>query len=118
VGWDLQREAIAARPLSESAILLSMKKRAQAPTESTREVKLSSNRQVGLPADFARALGVRPRDRLIGTLVRVPGVGYAVLLMPRPRSYAKALADSLAGIAPEGADAYVRELRSEWEKRT
>ena len=95
-----------------------MKTRAQTPTDTTREVKLSSNRQVGLPADFARALGVRPRDRLIGTLVRLPGAGYAVLLMPRPPSYAKALAGSLAGIAPKGADAYVRDLRSEWEKRT
>lgn len=95
-----------------------MKTRAQAPTDTTREVKLSSNRQVGLPADFARALGVRPQDRLIGTLVRLPGAGYAVLLMPRPESYAKALTESLAGIAPQGAEAYVRELRGEWEKRT
>ena len=71
-----------------------------------------------MPAHFARALGVRPRDRLIGTLVRLPGAGYAVLLMPKPRSYAKALIDSLAGIAPDGAEAYVGELRSEWEKRT
>ena len=94
-----------------------MKTRTQAPTDRTREVKLSSNRQVGLPADFARALGVRPRDRLIGTLVRLAGGGYAVLLMPKPRSYAKALMDSLAGTAPQGAEAYVRELRKEWEKR-
>lgn len=94
-----------------------MKARAQAAPDTTREVKISSNRQVGLPADFARALGVRPRDRLIGTLVRLPGAGYAVLLMPKPRSHAKALMDSLAGTAPQGAEAYVRGLRKEWEKR-
>ena len=94
-----------------------MSTRAQAAADTTREVKISSNRQVGLPADFARALGVGPRDRLIGTLVRLPGAGYAVLLMPKPRSHMKALLDSLAGTAPQGAEAYVRELRKEWEKR-
>jgi bifunctional DNA-binding transcriptional regulator/antitoxin component of YhaV-PrlF toxin-antitoxin module len=80
-------------------------------------VKLSSNRQVGLPAEFARRLEVKPGGTLIATLVRVPGIGSAVLLMPRPDRYAKGLRTLLAGDAPEGADAYVRKLRREWRKR-
>jgi bifunctional DNA-binding transcriptional regulator/antitoxin component of YhaV-PrlF toxin-antitoxin module len=94
-----------------------MKTRTQAPTDTTREVKLSSNRQVGLPAEFARKLEVKPGGTLIATLVHVPGIGSAVLLMPRPESYAKALSALLAGDAPEGAEAYVRKLRREWRKR-
>ena len=40
-------------------------------SDMTREVKLSSNRQVGLAADFARALGVKPQGKLlISTLKR------------------------------------------------
>lgn len=86
-------------------------------SDMTREVKLSSNRQVGLAADFARALGVKPQGKLLETLIRLPGVGYAVVLMPKPKSYAKALQEALAGVAPQGADKYVRGLRREWRKR-
>lgn len=94
-----------------------MKARAQAPTDTTREVKLSTNRQVGLPAEFARELGVKPGGKLIQTLVRLPGFGTVVLLMPKPESHAKALEALIAGDAPEGAEAYVRKLRREWRKR-
>jgi bifunctional DNA-binding transcriptional regulator/antitoxin component of YhaV-PrlF toxin-antitoxin module len=94
-----------------------MKIRVQGPTDSTREVKLSSNRQVGLPADYARELGIKPGAKLISTLAWLPGVGRIVVLMPKPVSYAKELAALLAGDAPEGAEAYVRKLRREWRKR-
>lgn len=103
--------------LSESAILLSVRARAQAPADTTRVVKLSSNRQVGLPAEFARELGVKPGEKLIQTLARLPGLGTVVLLMPKPESHAKALQALIAGDAPEGAEAYVRKLRREWRKR-
>lgn len=104
-------------PLSECAILLSMKVRAQAPTDTTREVKVSRNRQVGLPADYARQMGIRPGAKLISSLVWLPGVGHMVVLMPKPVSHAKELAALIAGDAPEGAEAYVRKLRREWRKR-
>ncbi|MEX2047637.1 MAG: hypothetical protein WEE03_10760 [Chloroflexota bacterium] len=94
-----------------------MKGRAQAPTDSTREVKVGRNRQVGLPADYARELGIKPGAKLISTLVWLPGVGRMVVLMPKPVSYAKELAALLAGDAPEGAVSYVRKLRREWRKR-
>jgi len=114
---DRHRSLPAERPLSESDILLSMTTRAQAPTDTTREVKLSSNRQVGLPAEFARELGVKPGGKLIATLARLPGFGSVVMLMPEPESHARALQALLAGDAPEGAEAYVRKLRREWRKR-
>ena len=94
-----------------------MKARAQAPTDTTREVKVSRNRQVGLPADYARLLGIKPGAKLISTLVWLPGVGRMVVLMPKPVSHAKELAALLAGDAPEGSVSYVRKLRREWRKR-
>lgn len=85
--------------------------------ERVREVTLSSNRQVGLASEFARAMRVKPKSRLIETLVRIPGVGYGVLLMRRPRSYNEMLRSALAESAPADAAAAVRELRAEWEER-
>lgn len=111
------RQESSKAPLSESDTLLSMKTPTQAQTDTTREVKLSSNRQVGLPAEFARELGVKPGGKLIATLARLPGFGSVVMLMPEPESHAKALQALLAGDAPEGAEAYVRKLRREWRKR-
>lgn len=78
---------------------------------------MGRNRQVGLPADYARELGIKPGAKLISTLVWLPGVGRMVVLMPKPVSYAKELAALLAGDAPEGAVSYVRKLRREWRKR-
>lgn len=82
-----------------------------------REVTLSTNRQVGLATDFARAMRVKPKSRLIETLVRIPGVGYGVLLMRRPRNYNEVLRNALAATAPVDAAAAVRALRAEWEDR-
>jgi hypothetical protein len=94
-----------------------MKARPQPPTDTTREVKVSRNRQVGLPADYARQMGIKPGAKLISTMVWLPGVGRMVVLMPKPVSHAKELAALLAGDAPEGAVRYVRKLRREWRKR-
>lgn len=94
-----------------------MRTRAQGSTDTTREVKVSRNRQVGLPADYARQLGIKPGAKLISTLVWLPGVGRMVVLMPKPVSHAKELAALIAGDAPEGAEAYVQKLRREWRKR-
>lgn len=80
-----------------------------------REVTLSSNRQVGLVSEFARAMGVKPKAKIIETLVRLPG-GYGVLLMRAPRSYNAMLGEALAGAVPDGVDATIKELREEWER--
>lgn len=85
--------------------------------ERVREVTVSTNRQVGLASDFARAMRVKPKSKLLETLVRIPGAGYGVLLMRRPRSYSDMLRNALAASAPVDATAAVRELREEWEDR-
>ena len=81
--------------------------------DMTREVTVSSNRQVGLVSDFARRMGIGPRSRLLETLVRLPGGGYGVLLMRRPTSFTALLVDALA---PSGAGGvrFLRKLRDEW----
>ncbi len=84
--------------------------------DPTREVTFSANRQVGLASEFARAMGLRPQAKLLEVLVRLPGVGYGVVLMPKPRNYSAALREALRGVAPRGkADRFVRQLRNEWE---
>src|SRR5712692_4550378 len=85
----------------------------------TREVTVSTNRQVGLVSDFARRMGVRPRSRLLETLVRLPGGGYGLLLMRRPTSFTTLLIDALAPSGKGGAS-FLRKLRDEWgsEKET
>jgi bifunctional DNA-binding transcriptional regulator/antitoxin component of YhaV-PrlF toxin-antitoxin module len=99
-------------------MLLSMKARARALTDTTRDVKVSRNRHVRLPADYARQLGIKPGAKLISTIAWLPGIGRMVVFMPKPVSHAKELAALIAGDAPEGAEAYVRKLRREWRKRS
>ena len=77
---------------------------------------MSRNRQVGLPADYARELGIKPGAKLISSIAWLPGMGRMVVFRPKPVSYAKELAALLAGDAPEGSVSYVRKLRREWRK--
>jgi len=81
-------------------------------SETVREVTVSSNRQVGLASDFARKLGVKAKGKLLEALIRMPDGDYAILLMRRPKSYAKALARALEGTTP--AKEFLAELRAEW----
>src|SRR5438034_9273473 len=79
----------------------------------TREVTVSTNRQVGLVSAFARRMGIRPRSRLLETLVRLPGGGYGLLLMRRPPSFTALLVDALAP-SGKGGVGYLRKMRDEW----
>lgn len=85
----------------------------------TREVTVSTNRQVGLVSDFARRMGIGPRSRLLETLVRLPGGGYGLLLMRRPTSFTALLVDALAP-SGKGGIGFLRKMREEWgdEKAT
>jgi hypothetical protein len=83
--------------------------------QPSRVVTVSGNRQVGLATEFARAMGLKPKMKLIETLVRLPG-GYGVLLTRAPRSHADLLGDLLGGASRDGVDATVRALRDEWER--
>ena len=84
----------------------------------TREVTVSTNRQVGLISDFARRMGVGPRSRLLETLVRLPGGNYGLLLMRRPTSFTALLVDAIAP-SGKGGVSFLRTMRDEWghEKR-
>jgi len=52
--------------------------------EGARETTFSTDRQVGLASAFARALKLGPRDKLLQTLIRLPGGSSAVVLLARP----------------------------------
>lgn len=79
----------------------------------TREVTVSTNRQVGLVSDFARRMGIGPRSRLLETLVRLPGGAYGLLLMRRPTSFTALLVDALAP-SGKGGMTFLRKMRDEW----
>lgn len=82
--------------------------------EGVREVTVSGNRQVGFATEFARAMGVKPGDKLLEALVHLWPGEKAVMLIRRPKSYSEALTKALEGAFPEGADEFLRKLRGEW----
>lgn len=71
------------------------------------EATLSSKNQIVVPREAREALGVRPGDKLL-VVVR----GNSVVILPRPRSWAKAL----RGLAnqPYPGD-YLRQERASWD---
>ncbi|MBY0505932.1 MAG: AbrB/MazE/SpoVT family DNA-binding domain-containing protein [Bryobacteraceae bacterium] len=70
------------------------------------EVALSSKNQIVVPKEAREALGVLPGDRLL-LLVR----GDSVVVLPRPRSFTKAL----RGLAkPAAAKDYLAQERASW----
>ncbi len=79
----------------------------------TREVTVSTNRQVGLVSAFARRMGIRPRSRLLETLVRLPGGDYGLFLMRRPTSFTTLLVNALAP-SGKGGVGFLRRMRDEW----
>ena len=79
----------------------------------TREVTVSTNRQVGLVSDFARRMGIGPRSRLLETLVRLPGGGYGLLLLRKPTSFTALLVDALSP-SGKGGLSFLRKMRDEW----
>lgn len=85
--------------------------------DATREVTMSTNRQIGFASEFARQMGAKPGTKLLQTLVRLPGGDYGVLVMRRPKSYAALL---VAALAPSGKGSrkFLKRLRGEWSDRT
>lgn len=85
---------------------------------ATREVTMSTNRQIGFASEFARQIGAKPGTKLLQALVRLPGGNYGVLVMRPPKSYADLL---VAALAPSGRGGtkFLKRLRGEWSgKRT
>jgi AbrB family looped-hinge helix DNA binding protein len=71
------------------------------------DVKLSKRNQITIPREVREALGLKPGDRLLV----VERGGYLVV-MPRPKSFAKAIRGLARGMYPGG---YLDNERCSWE---
>jgi antitoxin ChpS len=71
--------------------------------------RLSSKRQLTLPAQMARALGLGAGSKVILRLE-----GNRITLIAAPVSYTRALGGALHGAYGPDVDAYVREERASW----
>jgi AbrB family looped-hinge helix DNA binding protein len=71
------------------------------------EATLSSKNQIVVPREAREALGVHPGDKLL-VVVR----GNTVIILPRPRSWTKALRGLAKAPYPEG---YLNEERDSWD---
>jgi len=77
-------------------------------------VKISSKRQITLPATVYKKLGLQPGQKL---LLEVEGD--KIVLSPKTTSYTELLAGSLKNVYgrnPEEVNAYVRKERETWGK--
>jgi len=77
-------------------------------------VRVSSKRQITLPAAVYKKLGIQPGQKL---LLEVQGD--KIILSPKITSYTELLAGSLKdvyGRTAEEVDAYVRKERETWDK--
>jgi AbrB family looped-hinge helix DNA binding protein len=71
------------------------------------EATISSKNQIVVPKEAREALGVRAGDKLL-VVVR----GSSVVILPRPRSWAKATRGLATDPYPKG---YLEEERGSWE---
>jgi AbrB family looped-hinge helix DNA binding protein len=71
------------------------------------EATLSSKNQIVVPKEAREALGVRAGDKLL-VVVR----GNTVVILPRPRSWSKALRGLAKERYPEG---YLNQERASWD---
>lgn len=70
------------------------------------EVKLSTKNKIVIPREARAALGVKAGDRLL-VVVR----GETVVLLPKPKKYAKAIAGIGKGLYPKDYLSTERELK-------
>ncbi len=76
-------------------------------------VKLSSKRQITLPANICRNLGIKEGDHLILEIKD----GHATLI-PVPKSYTdyfKGIAQGVYGKTAEEIDSYIKKERASWK---
>jgi AbrB family looped-hinge helix DNA binding protein len=75
---------------------------------------ISSKNQITLPAQLLRELGLGAGDRLA-----IRREGNRLILRPRPKDWVDYYGGSLRGLygeSKEEMDAYVTELRGEWQE--
>ena len=70
--------------------------------------RLSTKRQITLPARMVRSLGLEA-----GAVIILRLEGDRIVLLPAPESYTESLGGSLEGVYGD-ADEYVREERASW----
>ncbi len=78
-------------------------------------IKISSKRQITLPAMVYKKLGLQPGQKL---LLEVKGD--KIILSPKTTSYTELLAGSLKNVygrSSEEVNAYVRKEREAWDKK-
>jgi AbrB family looped-hinge helix DNA binding protein len=71
------------------------------------EVTVSSKNQIVVPREAREALGVKPGDKLV-----VVARGNSVIILPRPKSWTKALRGLATERYPEG---YLDKERDSWD---
>ena len=75
------------------------------------KAKLSSKRQLTVPARMARALGLTPGSAVILRLE-----DGRIVLIPAPEDYTVTLAGRLRGAYGPEVDRYVRQERASWDQ--
>ena len=77
------------------------------------KVRLSSKRQIAIPADIVRELGLKSGQDFI---VRCDGV--RIVLTPEPESYTRRFAGALHGVYGDAAEIrdYLRKERASWDE--
>ena len=71
------------------------------------EATLSSKNQIVIPKEAREALGIKPGDKLI-----VVVHGQTLTVLPKPKSYAKALRGLAKGLYPSD---YLEKERASWD---
>jgi AbrB family looped-hinge helix DNA binding protein len=97
------------RKVKEAAVEYVVSKR-EDPALTT----ISSKNQITLPAQLLREMGLNAGDRLA-----IRREGNRLVLRPRPRDWVDYYGGSLRGLygeTREEKDAYVENLRNEWER--
>ncbi|AKX93085.1 AbrB/MazE/SpoVT family DNA-binding domain-containing protein [Neomoorella thermoacetica] len=77
-------------------------------------IKVSSKRQITIPAAIYKKLGIQPGQKLF-----LEVHGDKLIIWPKTKSYTELLAGSLKGVygqTKEEIDVYVRKERETWEK--
>jgi len=71
------------------------------------EATLSSKNQIVIPREARKALGVKPGDKLMFVVL-----GSRVVIMQKPKSFAKAIRGIARGVYPPD---YLQKERDSWE---
>lgn len=76
--------------------------------------KISSKRQITVPATFCKALGIKPGEKVLLEIV-----GDKIIISPQTKSYTELLSGCLRDIygrTKEEIELYLRRERASWEE--